>query len=44
MPDEIALHATIIDMLNSLSEAELQNAFRSWIERVETWIDAGGVI
>jgi hypothetical protein len=40
--DEIDRLETATEIVNSISDAELQRLFRSWIERVERVIDAGG--
>jgi hypothetical protein len=40
--DEIDLIEAVSEILNDISDAELQRFFRSWIECVERVIDAGG--
>jgi hypothetical protein len=40
--NEIDPFETVTEMLNGIFDAELQRVFRSWIERVERAIDAGG--
>jgi hypothetical protein len=42
IPDESNLPEAIIESSNGISRAELQCVFRSWIERAERVIDAGG--
>jgi hypothetical protein len=39
--DEIALFEAVTEILNSISDAELQSIFQSWIAHVEKVIDAG---
>jgi hypothetical protein len=41
IPDEVGLFEAVAEVLNGLSGAESQNAFRSWIERIEQVSDAG---
>jgi hypothetical protein len=40
--DEIDFLEAVIEILNGIADVELQRAFRSWIERGETVLDAGG--
>jgi hypothetical protein len=40
--DEIVLLETVTEIVNGISDAELQRVFRSWIKPVEKVIDAGG--
>jgi histone-lysine N-methyltransferase SETMAR len=42
IPDEIDLLEALTEILNGISDAELQRVFRIWIECVERVIDAGG--
>jgi hypothetical protein len=40
IPDEIYFLERVIEILNGISDAELQCVFRSWVEHVERVIDA----
>jgi hypothetical protein len=42
IPDEVDLLKAVTEILNGISDAELQYGFRSWGERVERVIDPGG--
>jgi hypothetical protein len=42
IPDEINLLGTVTEILNGISDVELQRGCRSWIERAERVIAAGG--
>jgi hypothetical protein len=42
IPDEIDPLEIVIEILNGVSDAELQHVFRRWIHRVERIIQAGG--
>jgi hypothetical protein len=41
---EIDLLESVTESLNGISGSELQCIFRSWVERVEKLIEAGGII
>jgi hypothetical protein len=43
IPDETNLLEAVTEILNGISDAELQRVFRSWIGRVDKVIAAGGV-
>jgi hypothetical protein len=40
--DKTDILETVTEILNCISDAELQLIFRSWVERFESVIDAGG--
>jgi hypothetical protein len=42
IPDVIGILEAATEILNGISDAELQHVFRSGIERAERVIDAGG--
>jgi hypothetical protein len=42
IPDEIDFLETATEILNGISDAELQRVFRSWIEYVKKVIDPRG--
>jgi hypothetical protein len=42
IPDELDLPEAVTEILNGISDAELQRNFRSWIEGLTKVIDAGG--
>jgi hypothetical protein len=42
IPDKINLLEAATEILNGISNAELQHLFRSWIEQTETVIEEGG--
>jgi hypothetical protein len=42
IPNEINRLEMVNENTDGISDAELQRVFRSWIERVERVIDAGG--
>jgi hypothetical protein len=44
IPDEIDLLEAVTGILNDISDVKLQRIFRSWIERIERVIDAGGLL
>jgi hypothetical protein len=41
-PDEADLLEAVTEILNGISDAELQRILRSWTESVESVIEAGG--
>jgi hypothetical protein len=43
-PTEINLLKPVIEILNGISDAELQRVFRSWVEYIKRVIPAGGII
>jgi hypothetical protein len=44
IPDEINFFEAVTEILNGISDAELQRVFRSQIEPIEKVSDAGGII
>jgi hypothetical protein len=42
IPDKIDLFEPVTEIVNNISDPELQHIFRSWIDCVERVIDAGG--